>query len=197
MRTNPLRVALITAAAVAASVLAVGCAEGTAARQHVRTATAALIRGSARCEPAQLRLSIGPRVSEKTQQDTVILRLRNASTRTCWLRGYPGVTLTTARGRMLPFRYADRGDMMLTSARPRLVRVSPGHSAYAAINKNSCVRHATKIARTISLTLTGSAGLTIRLRRYPVMYYCPAPDPGHRVDIAPFEATMSRLFARA
>lgn len=155
---------------------------------------AAHVRG---CSPRQLRLSNGPRVSEKTQQNTEIFVLRNVSSRRCGLDGYPVVSLHTAfgrHGRILPFRYRDRGDQMLTSAKPRLVVLAPSGRSYFGINKQTCVGHATAIASYIYIYPLGQ--LHHRLPGHPVLGYCGRHDPGHTVDISPFEKTVKAVLAR-
>ncbi len=60
--------------------------------------------------PSQLRLAAGPRISERTQQHTLILLLRNTSARGCTMQGYPRIALTGAHTKALPFTYRQRGD---------------------------------------------------------------------------------------
>ena len=144
------------------------------------------------CRFGQLRMRNGPLVSEATQQHTRILVLRNVSQRRCGLDGRPVVgLLTSVRGRVLPFRYRDRGDQMLTSAAPHLVVLAPGGHAYFGINKNACVTGATATARYLTAGPLGQ--LKVRLGR--TLDYCAAHDPGHVVDISPFERTVGAVLA--
>ena len=148
------------------------------------------------CRPQQLRLQNGPGVSEKTQQETAIFVLRNVSSRRCELDGYPVVALwtaLTAHGRYLPFRYRDHGDQMLTSAKPHQVALAPGGRAYFGINKNACVGRSTANARYLTIFPLGQ--LHQRLSKYPVLGYCGMHDPGHVVDISPFETTVRAVLA--
>lgn len=153
------------------------------------------------CRPAQLRLHKGPRVSEKTQQETAIFMLRNVSSRPCGVaeqdnNGYPVVALwtaLTAHGRYLPFRYRDHGDQMLTSAKPHLVVLASGGRAYFGINKSACVGRSIGTARYLTMFPLGQ--LQQRLRSYPVFGYCGRHDPGHVVDISPFEKTVRAVLA--
>jgi hypothetical protein len=138
------------------------------------------------CRPHQLRLGNGKKVSEKTQQETRIFVLRNASSRRCGLDGYPVVSLLAAHGRVLPFRFRDRGDQMLTSASPHLVVLAHGARAYFGINKNACVGRSAATARTLAAWPLGQ--LTVRLAGS--LDYCGRRDPGHVVDISPFEKTV-------
>jgi hypothetical protein len=154
---------------------------------------AAHVRG---CSLAQLQLSNGPRVSEKTQQDTRIFVLRNVSSRRCGLDGYPVVSLATAaglHGRILPFRYRNRGDQMLTSAQPHPVVLARGGRAYFGINQQACAGQATAVARDIYIYPLGQ--LHHRLTRHAALGYCGRHDPGHTVDISPFEKTVRAVLA--
>jgi hypothetical protein len=144
------------------------------------------------CRLSQLRLHNGPVVSEATQQETRIFVLRNVSDRPCGLQGRPVVALLTrAHGTVLPFRYRDRGDQMLTSARPHLVVLAPSGRAYFGINKNACVGRATATARYLTAWPLGQ--LKVRLGR--TLGYCGRHDPGHVVDISPFEKTVRAVLA--
>ena len=156
------------------------------ARAH--SAAAAGVRA---CRLWQLRLGNGGKVSEKTQQETRILVLRNASSKRCGLDGYPVVALIGAHGRVLPFRFRDHGDQMLTSKSPHLVVLAHGAKAYFGINKNVCVNGSTATARTLTAWPLGQ--LTVRLAHS--LDYCGRRDPGHVVDISPFEKSVRAVLA--
>jgi Protein of unknown function (DUF4232) len=157
-----------------------------------------LTTARASCQPAQLRLAAGPRVSEATEQNTVLLVLRNVSRTSCELRGYLRIELLDAAGAKLAFRYLRHGDQMLTSSRPRLVTLRTGAAAYSAINKNTCEFGQTRLARGIAVTTPGSSrALTLRLPRYPELGYCGPDEPGHVIDIAPVEPTAAAVRAAA
>jgi hypothetical protein len=167
----------------------------TASPGAVRAHGTASVRVSA-CRPQQLRLQNGPKVSEKTEQETAIFVLRNASSHRCELEGYPVVALwtaLTAHGRYLPFSYRDHGDQMLTSAKPHQVMLASGGLAYFGINKNACVGRSTANARYLTMFPLGQ--LHQRLSKYPVLGYCGMRDPGHVVDISPYEATVQAVLA--
>jgi hypothetical protein len=155
-----------------------------------RAHSAAAVRVPA-CRLGQLRLGNGGKVSEKTEQETRILVLRNASAQRCGLDGYPVVALLAAHGRVLPFRFRDHGDQMLTSASPHLVVLAAGGRAYFGINKNACVTGSAATARTLTAWPLGQ--LTVRLARS--LDYCGRRDPGHVVDISPFENTVRAVLA--
>jgi len=168
--------------------LAVAQAAQTHARADSVHHAAARVRA---CRLRQLRLRNGSLVSEKTEQETRIFVLRNDSSHRCGLDGYPVVALIARHGRVLPFRYRDRGDQMLTSATPHQVVLVPGGRAFFGINKNVCVSRSTATAR--SLTAWPLGQLTVRLRR--TLDYCGPHDPGHRVDVSPFEKTLDAVLA--
>jgi hypothetical protein len=154
-------------------------------------------RDDMRCRSSELRLRAGPLVSEATEQDTRVLVLTNLAGHDCVLRGYPTVTLLDGRGRVLRFVYRRHGDQELTGRVPRWVRLRPGGSAYLAVNKNSCVGFSRSAAAGIRVTLPrASAVLSLTLRRYSRLDYCGRGDPGHIVDVAPIEPTLSSVFAR-
>jgi hypothetical protein len=166
------------------SVLAVGLLvstfAGSAAGGASREATSA-------CTWRAITLKPGPLVAEKTEQATLPLVLTSRARRACVLKGYPSLALFDRRGRLLPFRYGHRGDQMITGARPRLVRLRSGASAFIALNKNACEGSHTGTARTLTLRLPGShEARTMRLGRYPILDYC-GTGFFQRVTASPFE----------
>jgi hypothetical protein len=143
------------------------------------------------CRPGQLRMRNGPEVSEKTQQETGIFVVRNASSRSCGLDGYPVVSLFTARGRVLGFRYRDHGDQMLTSATPHLVVLVPGGRSYFGISKNVCVLRSTATAWYLAAFPPNRM-----IRLSSSLDYCSRRDStGHVMDISPFEKTVLAVLA--
>jgi len=149
------------------------------------------------CRPAQLRLTLGLKVSEATQQDTAVLVLTNVSAAGCELWGYPRVTLFGRDGARLAFRYRRGGDQMLTGAAPALVPLRPGAAAYFAINKVTCVAPAGDVARRIQVIPPGGRqALSYTVRRFPTLGYCQAGDPGHTIDLTPIEPSLRDLTNR-
>jgi hypothetical protein len=147
------------------------------------------------CSSSQLSLKSGPPISEPTEQSTRLLVLRNVSPSACRLNGYPAVALLDAHGGRLALRYRDGGDQLLTRRPPRSVTLAPLDEAYLAINKNACVGRDSMIATRIRVTLPHARGsLTTTVARYPLLDYCPAGDPGHVLDISPFEPAPSGAF---
>lgn len=148
------------------------------------------------CLSSQLSLKPGPPISEPTEQSSRLLVLTNLSPTACSLDGYPTVALLDDHGASLPLRDRDGGDQVLTSRSPHPITLLPLGQAYEAINKNACVGRDSAIATRIRLTLPdGDGTLTIALTRYPLLDYCPAGDPGHVLDIGPFEPTPNAASA--
>lgn len=150
------------------------------------------------CTTSQLRLKLGPLVSEKTEQHTAAFALRNLHARACSLIGYPTVTLLDSAGRLLPFAYGHRGDQMITGAAPDTVRLPGGGSAYFALNKNACVSFTRRASTQIRVALPASRGnLSLRLPHYPLLDYCPAGDPGNGITVSPIEPTLTATACRS
>ncbi len=150
------------------------------------------------CRIGQMRLKIGPLVSEKTEQHTATVTLTNLGSASCTLDGYPVIALLDSRGRILPFIYSRRGDQMITSARPEPLHLQAGASAFFAFNKNACVSFTNRYARTLRVTLPGSrASRSIQLPRYPIIDYCQGNDPGATVTVSPIGRTRAEAFCQS
>ena len=150
------------------------------------------------CTSSQLRLKLGPLVSEKTEQHTAAFTLRNVHATACSLIGYPTVTLLDRENNLLPFAYGHHGDQMITAAAPITVLVPGGGSAYFALNKNACVSFTSRAATQIRVALPGSQGtLSLRLPHYPLLDYCPAGDPGDGITVSPIEPTPAATACRS
>jgi len=150
------------------------------------------------CMASQLRVQPGSRVSEKTEQHTMLIVLTNSSDRSCLLVGYPTITLFDRRERAMPFSYGYQGDQMITAAQPTRVRLDTERSAFFALNKNACVSFTSRVARSVRVVLPESQGSrTLRLSRYPILDYCRAPDPGHGITVSPIEPKASAVFCHA
>jgi Protein of unknown function (DUF4232) len=182
-------------AAIAVALLAAAACGESALLAHLASSASTGVSQS-HCQSRQLRVALGPLVSEATEQNTVILEFRNVSATTCDLRGYPGIMLSDSSGAVLPFAYHQGGDQMLTSKPPTLEVLRPGAIAYAAFNKNSCVMYASRSAVGGEVTPPGSSQpFAFDLRHYRILDYCPAGDPGHAVDISPVEPASRAVMA--
>ena len=71
---------------------------------------------TADCRMSQLAVTLGPYISEATEQHTLALRFVNRGTHVCVLYGHPRVTVYDMHG-VIPFRIRHGGDQMI-SARP-------------------------------------------------------------------------------
>lgn len=148
--------------------------------------------GTLLCRVSQLAISPGPEISEKTGQQSQVIRLTNRGRTSCMLSGYPAVTLVDARG-VLPFRIRRGGDLMITSRRPRPVAVRVGGRAFVVINKYRCDLGDRRVARTIQLGLpqTMSAGrLSLRVPHGTDLGFCGKGAPGSTVATSPFEPSV-------
>jgi hypothetical protein len=150
------------------------------------------------CVPAQLQLSAGPRISEATEQDTLIVEFHNTAKSACYLSGYPEVVLRDRFGTRLPFGYERHGDQMITGQPPLPVTLRPGGIAYAAVNQNSCTGSTPaeqRRAATIDVTLPGlGKPLTAELPQYPILDYCGAGQLGNEADVTPIEPTIAGIY---
>jgi hypothetical protein len=165
---------------VAASWVAVGGAAGPASLTP--------------CRISHLRLTLREPVTEKTEQHTTAISVRNVASRACALMGYPTLALLDRDGRALSFSYRHQGDQMITAARPRLIRLAPERSAFFAFNKNVCVGRASRYAQTLRVTFSASRSIrTVRLGQRAVDY-CGRHDPGHIVTVSPMEPRFFAAF---
>lgn len=177
----------VIGAALVAAVLTMG---------GVTTTRAVQVPASSHCLASQLRLSVGPHLSEATQQNALLLRLTNVSSAGCALRGYPGVALSASTGGPLRFTYRRGGDQMLTSAPPARVWLRPGATAYLGINKQTCIARQTVLARRIRLVPPADRQpVAALLAEYPELGYCGPGDPGNTIDISPVEPTIQAALA--
>lgn len=148
-----------------------------------------------RCATGQLTLVEDPElISEKTGQRTALFDLTNHGANACFLDGYPGVSLLDLSGRVLPLQSVWHGDQMVTSAKPHRVDLSPGATAYFAVNQYRC--DATDLARATAIRVyqpddTGSVTSPLRPDGR-TLSYCGPGDPGSVLAVSPIEDTPSR-----
>lgn len=153
------------------------------------------------CRLSQFTVSIGPYISEATEQATLALRLVYRGNRRCTLNGYPYVRVLDERG-AIPFVIQHGHDQMITPRPPRPVLVRPGGSAFVILNRNLCqiavsssvARGATRIE--IGTADSGQGGLAVLSipRRVPMPYrvpvYCGKGQLGSTIAVSPFEPTL-------
>jgi hypothetical protein len=150
---------------------------------------------------SQFSVSLGPYVSEATEQHTLALRLVNRGGRTCELYGYPRVRLFDGHG-VIPFAIKDAHDQMITPRPPRPVVVRPGSSAFMILNKNTCVNavsrsvgRSTTVIKIGMLAVPSAALAVLRLPRqmpfpWRVPDYCGKGQVGSTIAVSPFEPTL-------
>ncbi len=92
----------------------------------------------AQCAAHALVLRPATPVPSMTGEHAVLYTLANRGPAACTVRGYPQVTLYDARGRVLPFRYADGGGAYVTARKPVRVVLVPGAMAYVLAAKYHC-----------------------------------------------------------
>ena len=152
----------------------------------------------ARCGLDRMRVTIGPLVSEKTEQHTATVLLTNTGVAACVLDGYPTIALFDAADRRIPFAYTHGGDQMITAAHPARVTIKVGHSAVFAFNKNDSLCRTTRRARTLRVTLPDAGtSRSVRLPRYPILDYCSGSDPGRHITVSPIEARLPDAMCRS
>ncbi len=144
-----------------------------------------------------MQLAVGPRWSEKTQQESVTGVLRYRGSASCYVKGYPRVSLFDRRGRALRFVVAHRGDQMITNRKPALIAVKPGESVYFALNKNVCQVRVTAYAVELHVGLPGMRGTAaLKLPRHYRLGYCGRGYFG-KVAVSPLVARLAQAAARA
>ena len=143
------------------------------------------------------RLRIDGLWSEPTGQHTAPLSVTRIGGSACTLAGYPKITLLTAGGNTLGFRYRHRGDLVVAARPPHAVRVADGGSAYFLLNKYRCDAHDAGLARRLLVTLPGVRGsVALRLPRYPMLDYCTARGPSATVAVSPLVARLADAAAK-
>jgi len=153
----------------------------------------------ASCRSSDLRLAVGSdRISPPIGQHPLPLTVTNASTRSCYLSGYPRVSLLDATGRELPFDVRHSGDQVVTSHPPTRVDLPPGSAAYVTINKYRCDRGDRGSASIVQLAPPNDATLLQATLTAAALQlgYCGPGDPGSIVSMSPIGATPAATHAR-
>jgi Domain of unknown function (DUF4232) len=138
--------------------------------------------------------------SPKTEQMPVNVFLTNRRSQACILDGYPMITLFDRQGRALSYLYRHAGDQMVTSARPRTVRIRAGGTAVFVFNKNECVltpaAEQRRAALTLRVALPGSRQTqAVRMPRRWYFEYCGGRDMGRIITVSPIEPSLSAASA--
>lgn len=144
-----------------------------------------------RCQLARLAVSVGPYISEATEQHTLALQIVSHAQRWCVLDGYPGVRFFDARG-AIDFRIRHGGDQMISTQPPLPVPMRPGGRAFLVLNKNACVGQSLRTATRMELRTPsgGSKSFTLPPHMplpWRIPYSCRnANDPGQTITVSPF-----------
>jgi Protein of unknown function (DUF4232) len=175
-------------AVIVLALFAAGCADGPGSmpRGHL-----------ARCAAPALVLRPGAPVVPMTGEHAVLYALANRGPAACTVRGYPKVTFYDARGRALPFRYADGGGAYVASRKPVTVVLAHGGTAYVLVAKYRCDLGVARNAATIRMALPAARGQVFAAREPvgvsgpPGLSYCRGGprDPGQLVVVSPIEGT--------
>jgi hypothetical protein len=118
--------------------LAAGCSSGgkKSASGTVATTTT---RVSARCHTPELEATGPIDGGAATGHQISYWQLKNISSRTCQLLGYPGVTLADASGNPITTK-DQRGSGFITSGKPPgVVKMAPGATAVFGLETHSCI----------------------------------------------------------
>lgn len=143
------------------------------------------------------KLGLSGTWSEPTGQHTAPVVLKRLGSTRCTLDGYPTIALVDAHGRVLPFRYSHRGDLVVAARPPHVVHVGGSGSAFFLLNKYRCDLRDTGIARWLRVSLPGvHGGLVLRLPHYPLIDYCPVRGPSTTIAVSPIVANLAQAAAR-
>lgn len=154
--------------------------------------TTGAVVASTRCQPWQMRLGLGPPVSEPPGQRSLLLTLTNLGSHPCYLYGYPGVTLYDSRGLLLPLLYQRHGDLVVTGSAPQRVGVAPGSEVFVMINKYRCDLGDKATSATLRLIPPDDTeSMTVNVQGLMDLSFCGPGDPGSTLEISPVEPTAS------
>lgn len=135
-----------------------------------------------------------------SQEMAAIVTFTNRSVRSCQMFGYPKISLVTAAGKVLPFKYIheyNRG--YVESGPPKHVLLKPGHRAYDLVARTTCNRRGPLSASTLRVVPPGmSKGTSLPVAAdlgAATFNYCPGGPSAHgnTVAISPVVASMAKL----
>ncbi len=155
---------------------------------------------SIRCQPSELSVTLGPPVSEETEQDSLLVEITNKSGDACYLFGYPGISFYDSEGALLPLAYERTGDQMVTSAPPQRVSLAAGGTAYVLMNESSasiCVGPESVSAATLNVIPPDTtSSFTLDLQGQRNIFACSGPTPAtDPLAISPVEQSADDTFA--
>ena len=150
---------------------------------------------SIRCEPSELRIGIGPRVSPETGEYALMLTLTNDGSSACYLDGYPGVSLYDANNVLLPLSNQRHGYQTIGPA-PQRVGLPPGSAAFVVVSKYRCDSGDKDTAVSLHLIPPDdTTSMTVSIQGAQNLSYCGPGDPGSELDISPVEPTPAATTA--
>lgn len=144
---------------------------------------------SIRCQPSELRIGIGLPVSPETGEHPLLLTLTNEDPGTCYLDGYPGITLYDAKNAPLPLLYQRHGYQTIGPA-PQRVAIAPGSAAFVMVSKYRC--DSGDIDTAVSLRLIppdDTTSMALSIQGQTDLSYCGPGDSGSELNISPVEPT--------
>jgi hypothetical protein len=145
------------------------------------------------CKASMARVSLGPRISDRTMQDSISFEFVNESGATCVVDGFPQVALYAAGGASMPFVYTYAGDAEVIGGHADTVVLRPRATAYSTINQQACTLYTKRQAVDARVTIAGDeSGVVISIRNRPVISYCQPDDPSAgSIAVSPFEPTLA------
>lgn len=149
-----------------------------------------------RCATSDLKLALGDKVSEATQQRSLSLELTNVSSSTCSLFGYPGVSVLSADGAPLPLEYARTKDQMVTGNPPQHVTLPRGASAWVLINREGCTMQPSAMGASVRVIPPDErTPLSVDLPAWSI-WTCPPGDTPNVVHVSPVVSTPAEALAQ-
>jgi hypothetical protein len=89
------------------------------------------------CTAAHLRLGNGPIMSMMTGEHATLYTLTNTGSAKCQIKGFPTLSVYTAKGKVVPFKYA-HSSKYLPLLKPKVVVLKPKASGYLWVGKYRC-----------------------------------------------------------
>lgn len=158
------------------------------------------------CTAASLRLSVGPKFTLMSSEHAVIFSLTNRLIKKCQLKGYPGVALYDANGKVLKVQYntlLGSTSPFVTRTAPKVIVLIPGARAYFKIAKYGCDLGAARIASSMAISIPGVSGPVGKLKivtpAVRTFAYCQGSSTGRGqlVGVSSFTSTPAATYANA
>ncbi len=182
-----------SASAVALPAVALLASCGSADHRSPRPLAVVRPPAPAACTTAQIAVLPSTPEGGATGEVVELVVLRNRSSRSCTLDGYPRVLLYQGT-RRLGFAIRDGGGYA-TARAPRRLSLAPGADAFVLLAKFRCESFGAGEGRATAIRIGLPSGdptgeVSLPVREGPVLSYCgAAPGPGGELDVSPFELT--------